>query len=137
METLAKLYFLILHFIVPKMKFAFTSVIATAFDYVLYLILFYNFFSPEVSNIISYSCAVVLNFTLQKKYVFTIKGKVQSAFLMSMTFSLIGLVLSTIMISVLNKLDVFFQYQFLTKIIVTGIIFFYNYYTKRFSFERR
>lgn len=137
METLVKLYFMVLHFIVPKMKFAFTSVVATAFDYILYLILFYNFFSPEVSNIISYSCAVLLNFMLQKKYVFRIKGKIQTTFLISMMFSLIGLVLSTILISALNKIDVLFHYQYLTKVIVTGVIFFYNYYTKRFAFEGR
>jgi len=137
METLVKLYFMVLHFIVPKMKFAFTSVVATAFDYILYLILFYNFFSPEVSNIISYSCAVLLNFTLQKKYVFRIKGKIQTAFLISMMFSLIGLVLSTILISALNTIDVLFHYQYLTKVIVTGVMFFYNYYTKRFAFEGR
>lgn len=128
---------MVLHFIVPKMKFAFTSVVATAFDYILYLILFYNFFSPEVSNIISYSCAVLLNFMLQKKYVFRIKGKIQTTFLISMMFSLIGLVLSTILISALNKIDVLFHYQYLTKVIVTGVIFFYNYYTKRFAFEGR
>lgn len=128
---------MVLHFIVPKVKFAFTSVVATAFDYILYLILFYNFFSPEVSNIISYSCAVLLNFMLQKKYVFRIKGKIQTTFLFSMMFSLIGLVLSTILISALNKIDVLFHYQYLTKVIVTGVIFFYNYYTKRFAFEGR
>ncbi len=131
------IYSKIYHFIVPKLRFAFTSSIATAFDYGLYLLFFYYFFSPVVSNIISYSCAVILNFTLQKRYVFTQKGKLSTTFLISMLFSLIGLGLSTLMLAGLNTMPFFYEYQYLTKIIVTGIIFFYNFYTKRFAFERR
>ena len=137
METLAKLYYLILHFIVPKMKFAFTSALVTILDYFFYLFLFYNFFSPVVSNLISYSLLMVLNFVLQKRFVFALKGKLSEAFVKSMLFSLLGLGLSTTMIAGLNEFNFFFQYQYITKVIVTGVIFFYNYYTKRFAFEGR
>lgn len=136
-QPFKRVYSELMGFILPKLKFALTSGVATAFDYVLYLILFYFFFSPEVSNIISYSCAMVLNFVLQKKFVFSLKGKTGTVFLLSMFFSLIGLTLSTLMISGLNQFQFMFDHQYFTKVLVTGTIFFYNFYTKKFVFEGR
>lgn len=133
---ISRLYSALKGFILPKLRFALTSIIATAFDYILYLILFYFFFSTELSNIISYSLAVILNFLLQKKYVFQLKNEVKKTFVISMLFSFLGLIFSTGMLSYLNKLDFFYTYQFFTKMLVTGIIFFYNFYTKKFAFER-
>ncbi len=124
-------------FVFPKVKFAMTSAVVTALDYVFYLFLFYFFFSPVVSNVISYSVLMVVNFILQKRFVFTIKGRLSSTFIMSMVFSIIGLLLSTAMIAGLNRFEFWYKHQYLTKVIVTGTIFFYNFYTKRYAFERR
>lgn len=132
---IVRLYSLLKDFLVPKLRFAFTSAFVTILDYFFYLLLFYFFFSPVISNIISYSLLMVLNFFLQKKFVFTLKGKSGVVFIQSMVFSIIGLLLSTLMIGGLNEFNFFYQYQFFTKLLVTGIVFFYNYYTKRFAFE--
>ena len=132
---ITKMYLALKDFILPKLRFAFTSVFITILDYFFYLFLFYFFFSPVVSNIISYSILMLLNFVLQKKFVFSLKGKLGEVFIKSISFSIVGLLLSTLLIAGLNKFDFFYDYQFLTKILVTGVIFFYNYYTKRFAFE--
>jgi putative flippase GtrA len=130
-----RLYSLLRDFIFPKLRFAFASAFVTLLDYFFYLFLFYFFFSPVISNIISYSLLMILNFFLQKKFVFTLKGRSRIIFIQSMIFSVIGLLLSTLLIGGLNKFNFFYEYQFATKMLVTGIIFFYNYYTKRFAFE--
>ncbi|HMR43965.1 MAG TPA: GtrA family protein [Saprospiraceae bacterium] len=120
-----------------KVRFALTSSIATGLDYVLYLVLVHWFFSPVVSNIISYSSAALMNFWMQKRFIFELNRKVQNVFLMTMTISVGGLLLSTLIIYLLNLFPFFQQYQFVTKLLTTGIIFFYNFYLKRFAFEGR
>lgn len=120
-----------------KLKFAASSSIATATDYILYILLVGHFFTPVVSNMISYSCAVILNFTLQNQFIFINQRKLHHTFIWSMSFSLIGLILSTLLIWLLNHFAYLASNQYLTKIIVTGIIFFYNFYSKRYAFEKR
>lgn len=127
----------IINVIVPKLKFAITSSVATLVDYLLYLFLVYLFFGPVVSNIISAGTGMITNFVLQKKFVFLLKRDLKVAFLLSVFFSLAGIGLSTLFIYLLNLLPFFQVHQYITKLLVTGIIFFYNFYTKRFAFEKR
>lgn len=124
-------------FIVPKLKFASTSAVATTVDYVLYLTLVYTGMPKTVSNVISASCGFLVNFILQKKYVFALKRKLRTAFLISITSSLIGIGISTGLIYMFNKIPFLDAHQYITKLLVIGIMFFYNFYTKRFAFERR
>jgi putative flippase GtrA len=121
-----------------KLKFAMTSSVATAIDYLLFLFLFYALsFEPVPANIIAASCGMVANFFLQKRYVFDLQRKVSTAFLMSAVVSVGGIALSTLIIYLLNKIEFFANYQFLAKAIATGTVFFYNFYFKRYVFEKR
>jgi putative flippase GtrA len=120
-----------------KAKFAMTSAIATGIDYTVYLVLVERVFSPVVSNIISYSCGMVVNFLLQKRFVFSLERSVGKAFLGAVLVSLGGMLLSTGIIYGLTQLDFFNEYQFITKLIATGLVFFYNFYFKRYVFEKR
>lgn len=123
-------------FVVPKMKFASTSLVATIVDYTIYLILVYSGFNKVYSNITSASIGFVVNFFLQKKYIFTLRRKVHSTFLMSMSFSAAGIGISTFLIYIFNKNPFLDHHQYLTKLLVMGIMFFYNFYTKRIAFEK-
>ncbi|MBR9922941.1 MAG: GtrA family protein [Bacteroidetes bacterium] len=114
-----------------------TSAVATAFDYCLYLILVDRFFPPVTANIISFSSAVLLNFYLQKRFVFQLRRKQGAAFGLAILVSMGGLLLSTGIIAGLNTWDFFRDKQYLTKFVATGIVFFYNFYLKRFAFEKR
>ncbi len=129
-EKLWKLFLL-------KAKFAMTGAVATTVDYVAYLVLVANFFTPVVSNIISYSCGMVLNFLLQKRFVFALQGSAYRAFLLSIMVSLGGMALSTGIIYALTQFPFFMEYQAITKLCATGIVFFYNFYLKRYVFERK
>lgn len=71
-EKLKKLFFL-------KVKFAMTSSVATLVDYGLYLALVYSVLSPVLSNIVSASCGMIVNFFLQKRFVFNLQRKVSTA----------------------------------------------------------
>lgn len=120
-----------------QMKFALTSSVATLIDYFLYLIAVNYFFSPIISNMVSYSIGMLVNFFLQKRYIFLLDRKVVHTFSISLTFSLIGLFISTLLIYILTQFSFFQDNQYITKFIVTGIVFFYNFYTKRYAFEKQ
>jgi putative flippase GtrA len=132
-EFLAKLRKLFL----LKVKFAMTSSVATLLDYSLYLILVYTLLKPVPSNIVSASCGMIANFFLQKRFVFVLQRKLQSAFLLAILVSLGGIALGTAIIWGLNHFAFFQTHQYLTKLCATGLVFFYNFYLKRFAFEKR
>lgn len=126
-------------FLLPKIKFGLTSSLATAIDYGIYLSFTMLFFINEsVSHAISYGVAMVINFLMQKRFIFKLQRKVGYAFGLSVMFSLIGWTLSQVFFNffILN-FDFFAKYDVLAKILATGIIFLYNFYTKRFSFEKK
>ena len=120
-----------------KARSAMTGAVATTVDYVIYLLLVGRLFSPVVSNIISYSCGMVINFVLQKRFVFVLQGSAYRAFLLSLMVSMGGMALSTGIIYGLTQMDFFNHHQYITKLCATGVVFFYNFYLKRYVFERK
>jgi putative flippase GtrA len=129
-EKLWKLFLL-------KAKFAASGAVATSVDYFLYLFLVGRDMAPVTANLISYSCAVVLNFIMQKRFVFKLQGSSKRAFLLSVLVSIGGLGLSTAIIYGLTQFAFFNEQQYVTKLIATGLVFFYNFYLKRYVFERK
>jgi putative flippase GtrA len=126
-------------FFMPKFKFAVTSSVATLADYGLYLSFTLLFMMHEsVSHAISYTVAMVLNFLLQKRFIFNTNRKVMHVFGLSVMFSLIGWALSQGLFNLLIHTSGFFgQYDILAKMLTTATIFLYNFYTKRWSFEKK
>ncbi len=120
-----------------KAKFASSSLIATITDYGLYLTLVNNVFNPVISNLISAGTGMIVNFALQKTFVFQLNRKLSHAFLLSVGVSVGGILLGTFLIYLFNLNSFFNEHQYITKLLVTGFIFFYNFYLKRFSFEKR
>jgi len=121
-----------------KLKFALASFIATLTDYLLYLLFTLLFlFAPVPSNIVSSFCGMLVNFLLHKKMVFSLQRKAHHAFLLSVLVSVGGIGLGTTIIYLLTQYPFFTQHQYITKLIATGIVFFYNFYFKRFAFEKR
>lgn len=123
--------------VMMKAKYATASAIATAVDYTLYLMLVDRVFSPAPSNVISYTCGVLVNFVLQRFFVFELQRRAFHAFLLAMLVSLGGMAISTGIVAGLSMLAFFAQHQFITKLCATGIVFFYNFYFKRYVFEKR
>lgn len=118
-------------------KFLTSSIIATGVDYALFLLLDWLWFDPVMAHAISYPIAVLVNFYLQKRFIFELKRKAHHAFVISMLFSVIGWGLGVGMMVVLVKMPVLETWPILAKIIVTGVLFFFNFYTKKYAFEGR
>jgi len=123
-------------YVQPKIRFGLAGIVATAVDHVLYLILIAGMAEWKAS-FISYAIAMVVNFFLQKRFIFDLKRKPGVAFLLSMTFSLGGLFFSAFLVKFFSQYPFFAANRYLNKLTVTGIIFIYNFYTKRFAFEKK
>jgi putative flippase GtrA len=126
-------------FTIPKIKFAATSSVATALDYGIYILLTAVFLSSETTaHAISYTIGMITNFLLQRRFIFLLERKLYQAFILSVVFSLIGWLLSQGIFNGLIYSFAFFKQQdILAKVIVTLTVFFYNFYTKRFAFEKK
>jgi len=121
-----------------KTKFAASSGVATLVDMGLFALLARITSIPlEIINIISSLTGMVINFILQKKYVFELNRRVRTAFILSLLVSLGGIFISTSIIYGLKTIAFFQTYPILAKILATGVVFFYNFYLKRFSFEKK
>jgi len=72
------------------------------------------------------------------RLIFATNRKTGYVFTLSIMFSLIGWMLSQALFNYLIfYIDFFKSYDLLAKVLVTATIFLYNFYTKRFSFEKR
>ncbi|MEM1217811.1 MAG: GtrA family protein [Bacteroidota bacterium] len=131
-QKLKKLFFI-------QLRFALTSSMATLVDLGLWTLLTYlKLLAPETANIVSGFCGMVVNFFLQKRYVFDLQRKVSTAFIMALVVSLGGIALGTFIISLLVQIPFFTgDFQILAKLCATGIVFFYNFFLKRYVFEKR
>lgn len=120
-----------------QVRFAASGIVATAVDYGLYLFLVNRVLAPVPANVVSYSIAVVVNFMLQRRFVFELKRPGYLVFLLSLAVSAGGLAISSAIIHLLSEIAFFNARQYITKLIATGIVFFYNFFSKRFVFEKK
>ncbi len=118
-----------------KLPFALTGLVATGINYGLYLLLVDRYLTPLPATVIAYSCSVVLNFFLQRYFVFELTRSLRSAFALSMLVSLGGLLLDAGIVYGLHHFPLVGDREWLIKLVATGVVFFYNYYGKRRVFE--
>ena len=118
-----------------KLPFALTGLVATGINYGLYLVLVDRYLPPLPATLIAYSSSVVLNFFLQRYFVFELKRSLRSAFALSMLVSVGGLLLDAAIVYGLHYFPLLGNREWLIKLVATGVVFFYNYYGKRRVFE--
>lgn len=121
-----------------KAKFATTGLVATSVDVGIFLgLVNFGGFSRVVANVISYSCGMVTNFLLQKRFVFNLQRAAWSAFVLSALVSLGGLSLNTFFVWTFSMIPLLGVYPLVPKLMATGLVFFYNFYLKRYVFEKK
>lgn len=121
-----------------KSKFLVTSIIATTVDIGLYLLLYHQFsLSAVAAQSIAYPIAVLLKFLLEKHFVFESNRKTSHTFALAMLVSGVGYILSLILVYYLNEIAFLQLHQLALKIVEKGVLFLYNFYFKRFAFEKK
>jgi putative flippase GtrA len=94
----------------------------------------YHHLGIFIAHIISYVIAILLSFTLQKKFVFEPTRKTPVALMGVFIFSLIGVSVGYAVLYVYNWLS---GNLVLAKVLMTMTMFFYNFYSKKFAFGDR
>lgn len=122
---------------VEKIPFFLSGLVATGVNYGMYLFLVDRYLHFQAATVVAYSSSVLLNFVLQRYFVFELRRSVRSAFGLSMLVSLGGLLLDSFLIYVLHHWIIVSEQEWIIKGLVTGLVFFYNYYLKRLVFEGR
>jgi putative flippase GtrA len=121
--------------VIPKLTFAASSGFATAVDYGVFFLLNALGIPPVFAQLSAAFCGMLVNFFLQKRFVFDLKGRTTDAFVLSLIRSLGGMLLSTLCIALLVQVPLFAKQLLLAKLLTTGCIFFYNFYLKRYIFS--
>lgn len=124
-------------FVTDKIPFALTGLVATGINYGTYLLLVDRYLPPGPSTLIAYSSSVIINFFLQRYFVFKLRRSLRSAFALSMLVSLGGLGLDWLIVTGLHRFPILGQAEWIIKLAATGVVFFYNFYLKRLVFEGR
>ena len=123
-----------------KAKFATTSLLATFVDWLVYFLLADKIFPKVQANLISRTSGMVINFFMQKQLVFENNRKLWITFIMTTMVSIGGLALGSLIIHFIGDWQIWTIHpslKIVPKIIETGILFFYNFFLKRFAFEKR
>ncbi|MFK8162597.1 MAG: GtrA family protein [Lewinella sp.] len=123
------------HFVKEKIPFALTGLVATGINFGVYLLLVDRYLPPGPATVIAYSSSVILNFFLQRHFVFELNRSIESAFVLSMLVSAGGLVLDWLIVTGLHTFPYLGDQEWVIKLVATGIVFFYNFYAKRRVFE--
>lgn len=126
----------VVNFIIPKLKYAATALVATSFDYLSFFLLIELGVFITTAQFTANAIGLLINFFMLKKFVFKLNRSVLTSFQLVLLFAIMGLGLSTYLVHILHKISFFNEHLIILKILVTGIIFLYNFYTKRFSFEK-
>ena len=125
----------IAEFFIPKLKYATTALVATGADYLAFFLMVNAGLHVTLSQFLANALGLIINFFMLQIFVFRLRRHVFTSFQLVILFAVIGLGLSTSLVHVLHQIPFFDENLLLMKILVTGIIFLYNFYTKRFAFE--
>lgn len=123
-------------------KFGLGSVVATVVDLLLFIFVFSPILSPFYAYLAAAAIGISVNFLIQKLFIFEMKKSVYSTFFLSVSASIITTFIGAFLI------EEFVEWSILTEnleethvktaayILVTGIRFFLNFFSKKYIFER-
>lgn len=123
-------------------KFGLGSVVATVVDLLLFVFVFSPILSPFYAYLAAAAIGISVNFLIQKLFIFEMKKSVYSTFFLSVSASIITTFIGAFLI------EEFVEWSILTEnleethvktaayILVTGIRFFLNFFSKKYIFER-
>lgn len=132
-------------------RFAVTAAMAAIVNFSVFVGLFYWGFSLDeldrtslefkrmsvVADMISYASGVLFNYVLHKRYIFEQKRSESATFILYLLVSAGGIAISAGLTWIFVKMPFFAHRPQLMKITTMGLVFIYNFFSKRFAFEKR
>ncbi|MBK7870012.1 MAG: GtrA family protein [Saprospiraceae bacterium] len=132
-------------------KFAVAGALASLVNYAVFNIMVYWVFAIDpsvalsatektriiISEMIAYASGILFNFTLHKRFIFETKRSANATIALYILVSLVGMALSAGLTYLFVQIPFFAAYPYIMKIFTMGLVFIYNFFSKRFAFERR
>jgi len=114
--------------------FLLLGVFSTAVDYVVYSLLILLSFNYVIAIIVGYSFGLLFNYHMGRKYIFTKGTKLKSThheFFSVVGIAFIGMLLNILIVKLLSYM-LFSLNPLYSRIIAIGIVFFWNYFLRKF-----
>ncbi|MFN7115435.1 MAG: GtrA family protein [Saprospiraceae bacterium] len=132
-------------------KFAVTGAMASVVNFTTFNVLFYWGFDLDemdrttaafkrmsvVADMIAYASGVLFNYVLHKRYIFEQRRAASVTFALYILVSIGGIALSAALTWLFVKMPFFANNPQIMKISTMLLVFVYNFFSKRFAFERR
>lgn len=118
-------------------KFGTTSLLGTGLDFLSFTLIFRHALPVFWAELCSAFIGMVVNFFMQKKFVFNLNRKASTAFLLSVAFSFVFMFAGAFVMKALSQTTFFADFLIGAKILVMGGKFLLNYFSKRWVFEKR
>lgn len=132
-------------------KFAVAGALASIVNFTVFNLLFYWGFSldgldtslPEfkqksvIADMIAYASGVFFNYVLHKRFIFEQRRSVYATFLLYILVSIGGIGLSAGFTWLFVRVPFFAHQPQIMKISTMLLVFVYNFFSKRFAFEKR
>ena len=118
-------------------KFGLASSLATAVDFLLFRFVLYELIPLFYAELFASLVGMIINFFVQKKFVFELRRNAVAAFGLSLLSSFIILLLGSVLITQLNKIAWLAAHISVAKIIVIGTKFIFNFIVKQWIFEKK
>jgi len=100
------------------------------------MLVFRYLFEVFTADLCAAFIGMLVNFYLQKKFVFDLKRKQSAALLLSIGSSVVVMLLGAALLSYLSDLELFTGLLVIAKLISMGFKFVLNFITKRWVFEK-
>jgi putative flippase GtrA len=117
-------------------KFAATSLLGTGLDFLSFTFIFRLILPLFWAEIGAALIGMIVNFFMQKKFVFQLNRKVQAAFILSIAVSFILMFAGAFALTSLVKIEPFTTFPLIAKVTVMGMKFVFNFFSKRWIFEK-
>lgn len=132
-------------------KFAIAGAMASVVNFTVFNVLFYWGFSldelattlPEfkqksvIADMLAYASGVLFNYILHKRYIFEQRRAASVIFILYILVSIGGIAISAGLTWLFVKVPFFAHNPQIMKITTMGLVFIYNFFSKRFAFEKR
>lgn len=116
-------------------KFGLVSGLATICDFALFTFVLTKVLPVFWAELGAAFVGMIINFFMQKRFVFMLNRKAYQAFFLSITTSVLLMVLGAFAMKGLTEIAFFATHLVIAKILIMGSKFLVNYFTKRWVFE--
>lgn len=117
-------------------KFGLTSLLGTGLDFLTFTFLFRLILPLFWAEIAAAFIGMIVNFFMQKRFVFQLNRKAETAFFLSIIVSFVLMFAGAFILTWLVTFEPFLSLPLAAKVTVMGVKFIFNYVSKRWIFEK-